>query len=606
MKIQNILIFFLFIISTKVLALDPTKVTINRVTAPYFIVDGNSPATLTTAYVGFEIINNSNSGVTYSNLVFTVNSISTSVSGQNYSLVSPANGIKAVGTLAPGASRVCYYYVSYPASTTPQATFNITLSDATASSKTASFVIRNRSSISANAGGAATQTFTNQDLIGGTIMDDVVYTVGNVQNGDESDFQVAVSPQFDPTKMVLLSTKIIASSVPLINTNTTDSLYFITGNGGNGSTVTVRWTFRITGYNFTTSVLPCAGSTSGSTNYKYALNSSLGSGTPITVSASANPLTITKTSDQSTYLVNSIATFTINISNPGAYDVVIDKITDNIPAGFVYNAIAAMSDVTNINSTTVPASGSTALITFDGGVVSGANTSYRVPAGGSINLVYTATAPSFATADLTTTAKDFIATTEVGSANTTVRVVTILPVKISSFRGMKQQNTININWQTSEEINMQSFELQKMNAAGNFEMISHQAAKGVAALYDVTDVNPLSGNNYYRLKSISHDGHVDYSNVINIIFKINSLVLTSVYPNPFTDQINMSLLSEKDQLIATSLFDATGNLIKKQKAMYRKGNSNIKLKNLNTLADGIYFIRLSCELFNEQIKMIKK
>src|SRR6185503_3486326 len=104
---------------------------------------------------------------------------------------------------APGASRVCYYYVSYPAHTTAQATFNLQLNDNTAGNKTQSIVIANRSSISANAGGTATQSFSNQDIIGGIILDDVTYVVGNVQNGDENDFQVAVSSQFDPTKISL-------------------------------------------------------------------------------------------------------------------------------------------------------------------------------------------------------------------------------------------------------------------------------------------------------------------------------------------------------------------------------------------------------------------
>jgi len=190
---KKTLSFFLFFIAVRALALDPTHFTITRVTAPYFIVDGNSPATITTAYVGFEVKNNSNSGVTYSNLKFTITSIGTSVVGQNYSVISPVSGIINAGTLAPGASKVCYFYVSYPANVTPQATFNVTLSDNTGTSKSQSFVIRNRSSISANAGGAATQTFSNQDLIGGLVTDDVTYAVGNVQSGDESDFQVAVS-----------------------------------------------------------------------------------------------------------------------------------------------------------------------------------------------------------------------------------------------------------------------------------------------------------------------------------------------------------------------------------------------------------------------------
>src|SRR5436190_10223532 len=319
-------------------ALNPVHFTITRITAPYFVIDGNSPSTITKAYVGFEVMNNSNSATTYSGLKFTITSIGTSVVGQNYSIVAPISGIVNVGTLAPGETKVCYYYISYPANTTPTATFNVQLSEATASWKTQSFNIYNRSSISANAGGIATQAFANQDLIGGIIIDTVTYTVGNVQNGDESDFQVAVSSGFDPTKVTLLSTRVFSSAVPGIAAGTTGSLYFITGNGSNGATVKVIWTFRITGVNFTTYLLPCAGSTSGSTNYKYALNTSLGSGTPITISSSANPLTITKTSDQSLYHVNNTATFTITIANPGIYDVTIDTVIDSLPPGFTFVA----------------------------------------------------------------------------------------------------------------------------------------------------------------------------------------------------------------------------------------------------------------------------
>src|SRR5436309_2822434 len=94
--------FLVLILSVHAKALDPNHFTITRITAPYFIVDGNSPSTITKAYVGFEVKNNSNSATTYSGLKFTITSIGTSVSGQNYSVVSPASGIINVGTLAPG------------------------------------------------------------------------------------------------------------------------------------------------------------------------------------------------------------------------------------------------------------------------------------------------------------------------------------------------------------------------------------------------------------------------------------------------------------------------------------------------------------------------
>src|ERR1044071_1252501 len=105
---------FIFII-TKAWSLDPNHFTITRISAPYFVVDGNSPATITKSYVGFEVKNNSNSATTYSGLKFTITSIGTSGVGQNYTIVSPASGIINVGTLAPGASKICYFYVSYPA-----------------------------------------------------------------------------------------------------------------------------------------------------------------------------------------------------------------------------------------------------------------------------------------------------------------------------------------------------------------------------------------------------------------------------------------------------------------------------------------------------------
>ncbi len=105
---RSFLMIILVVCSFHAFSLDPTHFTITRISAPYFIVDANSPATITKAYVGFEIRNNTTSGVTYTGLKFTITSISTSVTGQNYSVVSPATGIINIGTLAPGQSKVCY------------------------------------------------------------------------------------------------------------------------------------------------------------------------------------------------------------------------------------------------------------------------------------------------------------------------------------------------------------------------------------------------------------------------------------------------------------------------------------------------------------------
>jgi len=605
---KNLLALFILFIPGKIWALDPTHFTITRVTAPYFIVDGNSPATITKAYVGFEIKNNSNSATTYTGLKFTITSIGTSVVGENYSIISPASGIINIGTLAPGETKVCYYYISYPASTAPQGTFNVLLSDNTATSKTQSFNIYNRSSISANAGGTATQTITNQDLIGGIITDDVVYVVGNVQNGDENDFQVAVSTQFDPTKVTLLATRVIASSVPGINNGTTDSLYFISGNGTNGATITVRWTFKISATNFTTYLLPCAGATSGSTNYKYALNTSLGQGTPIIVSSSANPLTITKTSDQSLYGYNNTAIFTITISNPAAYPVTIDKITDELPTGFIFQAIDAASQVTLTNSTTVPSTGASGTISFEGGVSSGGITSYTIPAGGSFILIYSALSPSADATNLVTTARDYVGVSEIGSAQNTVSVSGTLPISLVSFKGSRDNNFIRLQWITAFESNSSRFEIERSKGGGSFLKIGETTAAGNSYLtknYSFIDSLPSPGTNYYRLKMVDKDHSFNYSPVVLISEGQEQLNIQKILNNPFSDHIGITLSSDKKQAIRLLISDINGRTIIAKSEMCNKGVNYFSVDDLEKLLPGTYIIQIISEEKVLKEKLVK-
>lgn len=446
---KKILIAILFLVSFNVMGLNPSDFLITRVTAPYFVVDGNNPSVYNKAYVGFEVKNIS-SLTTYHKLRFTIPSLLSSITGQNYTLISPADGITNIGNLAPGESRVCYYYVSYPTaqSNAPQAqaTFNVKVSDTTVTEKLQSFNIYNRASISANAGGLTRAAINNQDLLGGIITDTITYTVGNVRNGDENDFQVAVSSGFDPAKLTLLSTTVLKSDVPNINIGSTDSLYFISGNGSVGASVTILWKFRISAFGFNAYLLPCAGATSGNTNYKYAFNSDLNLGVPVSVSPTANQFFITKTSNKSTYcsLTDSVAVFTITINNSGAFDASFDKIFDTLPTGFSFQGFASNSQITSNNSVIVPTIGSTGQLNFEGGVSSGTIISYFVPAGGSLKLVYNASIPSINYTNLIFGASAFLSTTVIGYVTDTVSVNCILqPVAIDDAASTNEDNTLN-------------------------------------------------------------------------------------------------------------------------------------------------------------------
>jgi uncharacterized repeat protein (TIGR01451 family) len=575
-------------------ALDPNHFTITRISSPYFVVDGNSAATgPLTAYVGFKITNTSAS-TTYSGIKFTISSISTSVVGQNYSIVSPASGISNIGTLAAGESKVCYFYVSYPANVTPIATFNYSLSDATAGTKAGTALINNRSAISANAGGLATQSITNQDLIGGIVSDTVTYTLGNIRNGDEADFQISVSTQFDPTKLVLLKTEVVSSTVPGVTVGTNDLLYFITTANQSSGTVRIRWTFRISSYNFTSLILPYAGATSGASNYKYAISTDLGGGTPIAISSTANPLIITKTSDKVTYGFNNTAVFTVTIQNPGGYGITIDKITDALPTGFTYQALDGTSQVTAANSTSKPLTGATGTITFEGGVTSGANTSYSISAGGSLVLKYTATTSLINATNLVSTARGYIGTTEFGSAQRLVNVSGTLPVVLVSFNGVWENNKTLLTWITDNENNSSYFIIERRKG-NNFSTIGTVNAKGNSSSrtdYKFTDSFPPAGINYYRLKMVDQDGQFKYSPVVATGGSSTDFTLQPVYPNPFKNQLRVGFTAPNEQNVQVRLVNKIGAVIYQKECITRKGLNELQIDEADQLAAGIYFLQL--------------
>lgn len=562
-------------------ALNPSHFTIQRVTAPFFIVDGNAPTTVTRCYVGFEVINKSNSATTYSNLTFSILNINSSVAGQNYSILSPASRKINVGTLRPGESKVCYFYVQYPASTTPVATFNTELKDATATGSTQSFSIYNRSCISANAGGISESSLNNQDLLGGLVTDTVTYTVGNVRNGDEADFQIAAAPNFDPTKLQLLETKIVQSTVPGIRVGTTDSLYFVTGNGGVGATVKVLWKFRITGFNGTTYLLPLAGATSGSTNYKYAINSAYGSGIPVTIGASSNKLTISKNSDASVYCSSTqpVALFTLRIQNAGLFDVALNSILDTLPDGFAFVRIHPTSQVVADNSTSLPQSGSTNAIRFEGD-----GNGYSVPAGGELLLVYEASVPSTSDGVRITGASALLGENAVSNAKDTLTVSCTLPVKLLSFKAEKQNQDIRIAWSTLEEFQSKSFQLLYSQDGRRWDVIKEVAAAGNSSStkhYSHLHKNPIGQLHFYQLKEISMDGSYSTSRIERVAFDNRNAL--RVYPTIIqNNQVNIVLQSS----MQVTIMDMSGKiLIQKQLST---GNHILELTGL---AKGVYLIK---------------
>lgn len=96
---------------------------------------------------------------------------------------------------------------------------------------------------------------------------------------------------------------------------------------------------------------------------------------------------------------------------------------------------------------------------------------------------------------------------------------TTLPVKLIHFGATKEQETVLLQWKTTNEKDNRHFEVQRSRNALSFDPIGIVQAAGDGQAthhYELKDKQPLNGISYYRLKQVDGGGTFTYSPVISI------------------------------------------------------------------------------------------
>ncbi len=166
----------------------------------------------------------------------------------------------------------------------------------------------------------------------------------------------------------------------------------------------------------------------------------------------------------------------------------------------------------------------------------------------------------------------------------------VLPVTLLSFDGSLNNNSVLLNFKTSSEHNLKSFEIQKSTDGSNFYSIGTLKATGNSSSirnYNFTDkqVNEL---NFYRLRMIDEDGKFTYSSTI-LIKNPNASQRLYVLTNPFHNTINLRLAKSPQQSIQVELINTQGARI-----FYKEfGNANEIQINLlgRNVSSGIYLLK---------------
>lgn len=169
--------------------------------------------------------------------------------------------------------------------------------------------------------------------------------------------------------------------------------------------------------------------------------------------------------------------------------------------------------------------------------------------------------------------------------------ITPLPVKLAKFSVEKVEKSSLLSWQTTHEANSDLFQIERSKNAKSWNHIGEISASGesnITVMYQFSDITPMTGPNYYRLKMVDLDGSYAYSQILGIRFDKAAREL-KIYPNPATgfltiDDIDMASVRE------VSVTDSKGNVIYKSE----KASSPLSARiNLEGISSGVYALTVT-------------
>ncbi|OGU77027.1 MAG: hypothetical protein A2V93_12195 [Ignavibacteria bacterium RBG_16_34_14] len=187
-----------------------------------------------------------------------------------------------------------------------------------------------------------------------------------------------------------------------------------------------------------------------------------------------------------------------------------------------------------------------------------------------------------------------------------------IPVELASFNASVSEGQVVLNWLTATETNNQGFQVQRKSNS-EYQTISFIDGYGTTTNpqnYSFVDNNLQPGHYTYRLKQIDFDGTFEYSNEVEVDFKVpTDFSLSQNYPNPFNPSTKISFTLPIESNVTLKIFNLLGEeVINLLNGTVNAGyhNVNFDASNLNS---GIYFYQIEAQgndgsSFSEVKKMI--
>lgn len=176
-----------------------------------------------------------------------------------------------------------------------------------------------------------------------------------------------------------------------------------------------------------------------------------------------------------------------------------------------------------------------------------------------------------------------------------------------AFRGIEKNKKVELNWDLTTDHHLAKVIVEK-NMSGSYKPISefwmNDAGKQLA--FRFSDNEQLTATTYYRLKMISANGFVQYSNILAFRAANDNQNSFKVYPSVINSSATVSMQAQKAGTTVFNLVDMSGRLVFHQNIMVQEGTNNIVINGFDKLNAGNYIalVRNGNELVQQKISKL--
>ncbi|WP_161787178.1 T9SS type A sorting domain-containing protein [Hymenobacter sp. IS2118] len=175
-----------------------------------------------------------------------------------------------------------------------------------------------------------------------------------------------------------------------------------------------------------------------------------------------------------------------------------------------------------------------------------------------------------------------------------------LPVTLTKFDVQRTGTDALVTWATASEINSKGFSVQVSKDGKEFRTLGFVAsvAPNSSRLtnYSFTDNEKnKAGLRYYRLEQVDIDGTLAYNTpkVVSFEGAFNQTGVAFAYPNPYINEVSLSLKSSTDGKALVNITDMTGRTVGQRTIALATGTNEVEVKDLANLKSGLYLMRVT-------------